>query len=255
MSPVGSKVDLPSVRRFEAAGFRAWPAQATFYDGTWSVRLTPDMKARRLNSINPLDRGDGERIDARIDALRERFADAGRQVAFRLSPLASPELVAHLDRTGWKTESPSLVMRADLGDMELGSTSSAGEVPVGEFGRVAIAMDNLDAAHAAGFEALIGRIRAKVGLFHIDIGGEPAANAICVCDGQVAGLFEVVTASRFRGHGLGRQIVEAAFGWARRQGASIGWLQVEADNMVALGLYRSLGFDMVYPYHYRIKPA
>lgn len=255
MSAIDDKVDLPTVRRFEAAGFRAWPAQTTFYDGTWSVRLTPDMKARRPNSINPLDRGDAERIDARIAALRNRFADAGRQMAFRLSPLANPELVAHLDRAGWIAESPSLVMRADLGEMELSSTSSANEISVEEFVKAAIAMDNLDGAYAAGFQALIGRIQAKIGLFHIDIGGEPAANAICVCDGHVAGLFEVVATPRFRGHGLGRQIVEAALAWARGQGASIGWLQVEAENMVALGLYRSLGFDTVYSYHYRIEPA
>ena len=255
MSGNDAKVDLPTVRRFEAAGFRAWPAQTTFYDGTWSVRLTPDMKARRLNSINPLDRGDSERIDARVAVLRSRFADAGRRLAFRLSPLANPDLVAHLDRAGWRAESASLVMRADLGDMELGLTSSASEVSVEDFVLAAIAMDNLDAAHAAGFQALIGRIQAKMALFHLDIGGEPAANAICVFDGQVAGLFEVVTASRFRGHGLGRQVVETAFDWARKQGASIGWLQVESENMVALGLYRSLGFDTLYPYHYRTEPA
>ena len=250
-----SKVDLPSVRRFEAAGFRAWPATKSFYDGTWAVRLTPDMGARRLNSINPLDRGDTDRIDARIAALRERFDEAGRPLAFRLSPLAGPQLVEYLDRDGWRVESPSLVMRADLGAMELSAPVSAHEVTAEEFRKAGIAMGNLDAAHGAGFDALIGRIQPRVGLFHIDIGGEPAANAICVSDGEVAGLFEVVTAERFRGHGLGRQVVEAAFDWARRQGARTGWLQVEADNMVALGLYRSLGFDTIYSYHYRTEPA
>ncbi|MHB2267863.1 GNAT family N-acetyltransferase [Aliihoeflea sp. PC F10.4] len=255
MSAGSGRVDLPSVRRFEAASFRAWPSATSFYDGTWSVRLTPDMKARRLNSINPLDRGDAERIDERIETLHARFAEAGRPVAFRLSPLASADLEAHLDRSGWSIESPSLVMRADLGEMELSALSTADEVSVEKFRDAAIAMDNLDLAHAAGFDALIGRIQPNVGLFHIDIDGTPAANAICVCDGQVAGLFEVVTAERFRGHGLGRQIVEAALNWARRQGAKIGWLQVEADNMAALGLYRSLGFDNIYSYHYRTEPA
>ena len=31
---------LAIVRRYEAAGFRAWPAAAVHYDGTWVVRLT-----------------------------------------------------------------------------------------------------------------------------------------------------------------------------------------------------------------------
>ena len=50
--------NLPIVRRFEAAGFRAWPATSVQYDGAWSVRLTGGHPAKRLNSVNPLDPGD-----------------------------------------------------------------------------------------------------------------------------------------------------------------------------------------------------
>ena len=49
---------LAEVRRFEAAGFRAWPAAAISYDGAWLVRLTAGYPAKRLNSVNPLDPGD-----------------------------------------------------------------------------------------------------------------------------------------------------------------------------------------------------
>ena len=49
---------LAVVRRYEAAGFRAWPAAAVHYDGTWVVRLTAGHPAKRLNSVNPLDPGD-----------------------------------------------------------------------------------------------------------------------------------------------------------------------------------------------------
>ncbi|TIX45544.1 MAG: GNAT family N-acetyltransferase, partial [Mesorhizobium sp.] len=49
---------LATVRRYEAAGFRAWPAAAVHYDGTWVVRLTAGHAAKRLNSVNPLDPGD-----------------------------------------------------------------------------------------------------------------------------------------------------------------------------------------------------
>ncbi|RWF09009.1 MAG: GNAT family N-acetyltransferase, partial [Mesorhizobium sp.] len=39
---------LAIVRRYEAAGFRAWPAAAVHYDGTWVVRLTAGHPAKRL---------------------------------------------------------------------------------------------------------------------------------------------------------------------------------------------------------------
>ncbi|TIU15748.1 MAG: GNAT family N-acetyltransferase, partial [Mesorhizobium sp.] len=53
---------LAIVRRYEAAGFRAWPAAAVHYDGTWVVRLTAGHPAKRLNSVNPLDPGDIQHI-------------------------------------------------------------------------------------------------------------------------------------------------------------------------------------------------
>ena len=51
-----------------------------------------------------------------------------------------------------------------------------------------------------------------------------------------------------------RRLVQSALKWARQRGARFAWLQVEADNAPALGLYRSLGFDEIYRYHYR-QPA
>ena len=52
------KAELATVRRFEAAGFRAWPASAVHYDGTWASGSTAGHPAKRLNSVNPLDPGD-----------------------------------------------------------------------------------------------------------------------------------------------------------------------------------------------------
>jgi ribosomal protein S18 acetylase RimI-like enzyme len=246
-----AEIDLPTVRRFEAAGFRAWPAQTSFYDGTWSVRLTPDMTGRRLNSINPLDLSDGRDIERRVGLLKACFAEAGRPVTFRISPLASPQLVGHLDRAGWSVITPSLVMKADLAGLKTAEGDGVEEISAERFIDAAIALDNLEPANAEGFGRLIDRIQPQVTLFHIAIDGVPAANAICVRDGQVAGLFEVATAREFRGRGLGRKIVAAALDRARAQGASTGWLQVEAGNKAALDLYGSLGFVTIYPYHYR----
>ncbi|KAB2945179.1 MAG: GNAT family N-acetyltransferase, partial [Rhizobiaceae bacterium] len=48
-----------------------------------------------------------------------------------------------------------------------------------------------------------------------------------------------------------RRTILAALRWARLKGARRAWLQVEASNLPAFGLYRDLGFGEVYRYHYR----
>ncbi len=246
-----SMADLPTVRRFEAAGFRAWPAERAFYDGTWSVRLTPDMKTRRLNSVNPLDRADLARIDERIVALRQMFEGAGRPLVFRISPLAGPALIDHLK--DWQVFSPSLVMRADLGNMPALSASDALQLSASEFIGAATSIGGLDAEEAPGLARLLDRLQPERALFQISVDGRPAAVALCVRDGQMAGLFEVATAPELRERGLGRRIVGAALDWARGSGAKTGWLQVDEGNVPALALYRSLGFETAYPYHYRME--
>ncbi len=78
---------LATVRRFEAAGFRAWPAASVHYDGTWAIRLTAGHPAKRLNSVNPLDPGDVANPAERIARAARRFDAYGRPLTFRMSPL------------------------------------------------------------------------------------------------------------------------------------------------------------------------
>lgn len=47
----------------------------------------------------------------------------------------------------------------------------------------------------------------------------------------------------FRGRGIARALMEAALAWARKQGGEEVFLRVRRDNVVALSLYKSLGFQ------------
>ncbi len=103
------KAELATVRQFEAAGFRAWPASAVHYDGTWVVRLTAGHPAKRLNSVNPLDPNDVHDLKDRIIRAGRRFEAYGRPLTFRLSPLAGTALLRHLADEGWSEFGHSLV--------------------------------------------------------------------------------------------------------------------------------------------------
>ena len=244
---------LPIVRRFEAAGFRAWPAAAVHYDGTWITRLNAGHPAKRLNSVNPLDPSDVHNINERVGRAARRFEAYGRPLTFRLSPLSGLDLTQYLDAEGWDRVSESLVMRASLAD-DVPVDDAMHQIPLKDIGRfmnAATAVHDLDAALRPGLTEIITSIEPEVGLFILESGGEPVATAICVHDGDLAGLFEIATGPRERGKGHGRRVVLSALKWARLRGAKDAWLQVEADNQAARRLYDSIGFTEIYRYHYR----
>jgi ribosomal protein S18 acetylase RimI-like enzyme len=257
--PLGVTVqpDLALVRRLEALGLRAWPAVNTCIEGTWMVRLTPGHPSWRLNSVNPLDPGDIVDFEQRIGLVTPRFHDAGREVVFRLSPLAPRTLENHLDATGWVPRKASLVMvRRELRSADIDAAIT--QIPLRDAARFADASAHIHGygeAVTRGLEKVIEAIGPEAGLFLLEVDQQPLCSAICVCDGQYAGLFEVATHPSVQGKGYGRRIVLSALKWARLRGASVGWLQVQADNAPALALYRALGFEPAYDYHYRVKAS
>lgn len=247
---------LATVRRYEAAGFRAWPASSVVYDGTWVVRLTAGLSAKRLNSVNPLDPADAVNFPERIARAARRFEAYGRPLTFRLSPLAGTALGDHLDREGWTVFGESLVMRRSLDEAMLDRVIH--QIPLKDMARfiaAALKVHALDAAIRPGLSEVIGSIEPEAGLFVLENGATPVATAICVHDGDLAGLFEVATEAGERRKGHGRRIVLAALKWARLRGAKEAWLQVEACNGDAIRLYAALGFREVYRYHYRRPKA
>lgn len=243
---------LPTVRRFEAAAFRAWPAASVQYDGTWVVRLNAGHPAKRLNSVNPLDPGDVRDIAERVGRAERRFQAYGRPLTFRLSPLSGPELTRHFDREGWDTLAESLVMHAGLDEIPVGDVMT--QIPMKDIGRfmdAAMDVHAMDPSLRPGLTEIIDSIKPEAGLFILEEDDEPLATAICVQDGDLAGLFEVATGPRVRGKGHGRHVILSALKWARLRGARQAWLQVEVTNEAALRLYDAIGFKELYRYHYR----
>ncbi|SIR46193.1 Ribosomal protein S18 acetylase RimI [Rhizobium sp. RU20A] len=247
------RVDLPMVRRLEAVGFRSWPAASVHYDGSWLVRLTAGHGSKRLNSVNPLDPSDHRDLAARLSRASTRFAEYGRPLTVRQTPLCSPQLSAYLDGEGWTRLDESIVMA-----MDLPAATHPGQVehlPVKDLARFVdarLAICNEDARSKAGLSEVINAIRSETGLFLFEEpDGTPSAVALAVQDNDLCGLHQIAVAPAHRRQGLGRNILAAALRWAALKGAQKAWLAVEADNAPALALYRDFGFAEVYRYVYR----
>ncbi|WP_246727859.1 GNAT family N-acetyltransferase [Chelativorans sp. Marseille-P2723] len=246
---------LAAIRRFEAAGFRAWPAGSVLYDGTWAVRLTKGHPSYRLNSVNPLDPGDTRDLPGRIERAAQRFNAFDRPLTFRLTPLAATSIAAYLDAEGWLSVKSSTVMRLSLSEKIVGDAMD--QIPLKDLDRfIAAAFRVHDYAPElrSGFAEVVGAIKPEKGLFVLEQDDRPVSAAICVHDGALAGIFELSTAEPHRCKGYGRRVLLSALKWAYLRGATIAWLQVHDTNEPARNLYRSLGFEDVYQYHYRQPP-
>ncbi|MEF2071426.1 GNAT family N-acetyltransferase [Consotaella aegiceratis] len=247
---------LAVVRRLEAAGFRAWPASSTCFDGTWAIRLTKGFPAKRLNSVNPLDPGDHRDIATRIKLAGERFESFGRPLLFRISPLAPPKLIDYLDQKGWSTFSESIVFKADLAKLDL--SDAIDRIPIRDLCRyvdASLAVHERDASDRSGLLEILQSIQPPAGLFvREDPSGCPIAVALAIQDRDLAGVLDVAVSPGMRRQGVARDLVATALRFAMHKGARTGWLQVEADNAAGLALYRGLGFEEAYRYVYRAPP-
>lgn len=247
-----AKNNLPTVRRFEAAGFRAWPAENVSYDGSWQLRQSPGNLTRRANCLVPLDPGDIGNIEERLESIETAFETAGIPFVVKETPLCPPEVLEKLRSEGFRPEGESVVQttRLDSGQIDAGVDLLPSQDPV----RFADACAEVDQRFADGYDAMlrmIDSIEPEKGMFFTEREGAGVqAVTLCVRDGNLAGIQEVAVLPAMRRQGVGLSILSGALRWAKLRGASTAWLQVEAGNAPAIGLYKKLGFDEAYGYRY-----
>jgi ribosomal protein S18 acetylase RimI-like enzyme len=243
--------------RIEDAGINASaPREQRWVDG-WLVRLSPGKakRARCIQAVAPGRLG----IDAKLALCLPLFAEAGLQPYVRITPFSAPQgLDRHLAGLGMARLDDTRVLviaslRAFAGDdvaaPARGVIESADPPTFAEWvGQARGSSATERRAHAER----IGRPAVPHhGVLARDAQGEVVAAGQVVIDGEVAGIYDVFTATAARGRGHAERLCRHLLGVAARRGASIGYLQVDAANDPALRLYRRLGFVDGYPYHYR----
>jgi GNAT superfamily N-acetyltransferase len=263
--PIGIS-DIVDIVAIEHAGFAALPPEHHLEDGLWVLRMAGGL-AKRANSANP--RAPGAELDAaRLARIEAVYRSAGLPVILRINPLAAPEADALLVAHGYQFVDDCRVMTARLAPaagtapapMPDGIVTTA-DTTIPDFWHDTFAqLDGLDAHGRATRRAMLDALdRPHAAITLRDVSGEVLGIGLAVRDGAHVGLFDVRVAPAARGRGLGRAVRVAMLDWARAQGIAdaplTAYLQVGADNVPAVSLYRSLGFADAYAYHYRIGPA
>lgn len=265
-NPGGVHGNLSDIVAIEHAGFAALPPEHSLEDGPWVLRMAGGL-AKRANSANP--RAPGATLDAdRIHRIETVYRHAGFLPIVRITPLASPEADALLEARSYRIADRSLVMTARLAPaipaapatLPDGITLSI-DTTIPETWHNAFAQfDDLDARGRATRRTMLDALdRPHAAITLRESKGNILGIGLAVRDDRYVGLFDVRVASAARGRRLGRAVTDAMLDWARSAGTVdmpvTAYLQVNADNVPALSLYRSLGFANAYAYHYRVGPA
>ncbi len=239
--------------RIEEAALNAWPAlQHMLYDG-WLLRFA-DGYTKRANSVTPLFGGQLA-LAEKIAFCEHTYACKNLPCIFRLPSFASPVLDDLLARRGYQPIDQTLVLQRDLHTLPF---STGAPIHHDSFDRWLAAWCHLSgtAPDLHGTHAtMLQRIAVQPLFATLQLDGNPVACGLGVLEGTLFGLFDIVAAPHQRNRGYGTQLVSAMLAWAAREGAQHAYLQVVATNSAALHVYKKLGFDQLYHYRYRIKPA
>ncbi len=224
---------------------RAWPAFETEQLGGWELRAAGGW-SRRANSAL-LVGSPGLPLDAAAVAIERWYAarsmPAVAQLPLPLAAAADEVLAAR----GWAMHAQTDMRVADL----VGIARIAGP-PV----TLADAPSNGWLAVLPNASPLAVRVITGVLAVYasVDVDGMPVAvGRGCVTTGWL-GIAQLNVAPSFRRRGLARALVSALADWGVALGARHAYLQVEADNAAAIGLYDGLGFALHHRYHYRVAP-
>ena len=214
------------------------------YDG-WTLSFD-GWKQPRGNCVRPA-MPSRLALEDKIVVCEEKYRAEGRACRFLLTPSDLP-LDDLLSRRGYLTERMCFQMTAELDrPYRFCEVADVYEEPSEPWLRDYYALHGTEKARE--FRLTQG----KAFYVSVRVGGEAAAVATGILDGEWLGLYDVYTREDLRRLGYGRAVCETALREGARRGARRAYLQMQAGNREAELLYTGLGFARAHEYWYRVK--
>jgi N-acetylglutamate synthase len=232
-----------------------WPAVDTLFMDGWVLRFANGYSSR-ANSASALMK-DAVLPPALLERIEALYHAAGLTPCVRVTPVCHRDVAPMLLSRGWRIKDRSLTMVLDLAkwrdrtpDLRVSLERAASPAWARGVGAVQ-APDKRNADHLL---AIVGRIRVPAAFASLRHEGSAVAFGMCAVDRGYAEIGSIVADETLRGRGLGRAVVDALLAFAAGEGATHAFLQVDAGNAAAIGLYRSHGFSDIGPYQTMLAP-
>lgn len=244
--------------RIEDAGLNASaPPQQRWMDG-WLLRTNPGS-ARRARCVNAVAPGRLALPD-KLASARTVFDEAGLPLVMRMTRFTQPAtLDTDLAELGWtQLDDTHVLVCTRLPDCSTRPPPAGTHwqpLDTAAFVSTIAALRGATAAHEAAHAE-------RLGLSPVPYQGGVLLNsdgAVLACgqmarEGDLVGLYDIHTLSTARNQGLASWLCKHLLTLAAQSGNKVAYLQVDASNLPALAVYRRLGFEFGYSYHYRQPP-
>ena len=231
------------------------PPQQRWMDG-WLLRYLPG-KARRSRSINAVAVGRLSLAD-KLAMAAAVYRDAALPMIFRVTCYTQPaSLDDELAALGFVVMDPTLVLICSRLPTNVECTLPPGThwaaLNGDTFAEAVGALRESPPEHRRSHALRLQHSPVPYQGYAICRDGD---GAVLACgqfarEGDLVGLYDVFTEESARGQGLATLLCERLLSISATEGAEIGYLQVDAKNEPALAVYRRLGFQDGYGYHYR----
>lgn len=233
----------------ERAAARGWPAGETADIDGWLARTTSGGSVR-ANTVAALDYT-GSDVAASVARVVAFYRERGAVPRFTVSAASRPPgLDGHLAAAGWRRSDDHLTMVKAVG------VPSAPALEIHRSARpdaawYAVYLQGLSANRRAAAPAIVERVPAPCVFLSARRAVEVMASGLTVIDGALASVQCMATQAAARRTGAATAVLCAIEDEAVRAGARWLYLQTDADNAAAIGLYTRFGFTTLGRYHTR----
>ena len=248
--------DPETVRGLQERVARALPTEHVERIGGWWLRRSASP-SWWMGTVLPHGADVGRDELVPMIAAAERFyAGFGAATTFQVSPGAcAADLDATLAERGYRRHSPMSLRIASTVEVQAqargdGPRARLDEIPTGAWFAAWYAVHGQGSDPRIEWD-MLARVNAPSAYASALDAGEVVAVGRAVADAGWAGVFGMATVPHARGRGAARSVLASLADWAAAEGASRMYLQVEADNEPALGLYERMRFTELCGYHYR----
>ncbi|MFX1516053.1 MAG: GNAT family N-acetyltransferase [Promethearchaeota archaeon] len=234
----------------------AWPAkQYAFFNG-WIVRFSHGM-FDRANSVLPIYYF-GQNCQEDVHKIEDKYQNKHLDVIFQIPEYTSPDYLDRvLENMDYAVKSPTTVMMKALTHQSFSSPSLQFSSKRTDFEDAWFntfqTFSNMALEKGTQMEAIIRRILPEKIFFTVKEDDQDVGVTLGVLERGYLGIYSLVVDPMKRKRSLGHSLMRFIEDWCINNSIHTIYLQVEQTNLAALNLYKKLGYQDLYFYHYRIK--